>query len=168
MRRNRKADMTKTSTGKDRLPAIVGWMEIVGLPQLEIPAVKAKIDTGARTSALHATDITPYEMDGQRRVSFRTYTADGLPDHLVDCPYHTERAIKNTSGVPEDRLIIRTQMRLGDRKWLIDLSLADRTNMTFPMIIGRAALKNHNIVVHTRRTYLMTANPPRRSRKDDQ
>ena len=76
--------------------------------------------------------------------------------HLVQ---HAERPIKNTSGVPEDRFIIRTRMRLGRRLWTIDLSLSDRSAMTFPMIVGRAALKNHAIAVHTRRTHLVTPRP---------
>ncbi len=152
---------------RNKAPATIGWIELVDLPWLDLSRVKAKIDTGARTSALHATDIMPFEKDGQPWVSFRTLVSDGLPEKLIECPYHTERAIKNTSGVPEDRFIIRTQLRIGKRKWPIDLSITDRTNMTFPMIIGRAALKNHNIVVHARKTYLMTLNPPKQSRKDN-
>ncbi|MBV2358645.1 RimK/LysX family protein [Thalassococcus sp. CAU 1522] len=147
-------------------PMVIGWMELVDLPLLGLDRVKAKIDTGARTSALHATDIEPFEKDGEPWVRFRTLISDGLPEKVIETPYHSERAIKNTSGVPEDRYIIHTQMRLGKRRWAIDLSITDRTNMTFPMIVGRAALKNHNIVVHTRRTYLMTSSPPKPSRKD--
>ena len=67
---------------------------------------------------------------------------------------HDERAIKNTSGVPEDRIIIRTRLQLTERSWAVSVSLADRSNMRFPMIVGRTALKENNIAVHTRRANL--------------
>ncbi len=155
-----------TPTKEPRPPAIIGWIEMVSLPDLDLPSIKAKIDTGARTSALHATDIEPFVKDGASWLRFRTLISDDVPSHLIEAPIHTERAIKNTSGIPEDRFVIRTKMKIGKRSWAIDLSITDRANMTFPMIIGRAALKNHNIVVHTRKAYLMTSNPPTKSRKD--
>lgn len=146
--------------------AVIGWIEMADLPLLGLNRVKAKIDTGARTTALHAIDIEEFQRDGAPWIRFRTQIAEHLPEHYVEALYHTERAIKNTSGVPEDRYIIRTRLKLGRRKWMIDLSITDRSNMTFPMIIGRAALKNHNIAVHTRKTYQMTEAPKERERKD--
>ena len=142
-----------------RPPTVIGWMEMIDLPDLGLVALKAKIDTGARTSALHAHDIRTFTRDGSPWVAFRADLGHGLHDRPIEAPLHAERPIKNTSGVPEDRYIIRTTMRLGTRKWRIDLSLSDRTNMTFPMIVGRAALKDHAIAVHTRRTYLVTPRP---------
>lgn len=149
-----------------KAPALIGWMEVADLPLLGLNHIKAKIDTGARTTALHAIDIEEFERDGAAWLRFRTQIAEHLPELYVEAPYHSERAIKNTSGVPEDRYIIRTRLKLGKRKWMIDLSITDRGNMTFPMIIGRAALKDHNIAVHTRRTFLMTEPPQDRRGKD--
>lgn len=150
----------------DRLLSVIGWMECIDLPDLDLPRIKAKIDTGARTSALHATEITPFRRDGARWVRFRTLIGDGRDEVELEAPVHSERAIKNTSGIPEDRFVIRTKARFGARSWTIDLSLTDRMNMTFPMIVGRAALKNHSIAVHTRRAYLMTQRPPSLKGKD--
>ena len=79
---------------------------------------------------------------------------EDLPEIWIETPVYDRRPIKNTSGVPEERIIIRTKLRLIDRSWDISVSLADRSNMRFPMIVGRSALKNHNIAVHTRRANL--------------
>ena len=138
---------------------IVGWIETLGLPDLGLSGIKAKIDTGARTSALHATQIETFERDGASWVRF--LTGDTLEDEtrLCELPVQDRRAIRNTSGVPEDRFVIRTRARFGRRSWNIELSLTERTNMTFPMIVGRSALKNHGIAVHTRRAYLITERP---------
>ncbi len=148
---------------------LFGWMEYVGLPDLNLGLVKAKLDTGARTSAIHAEDIDLFDKEGVEWVRFRT-----LPDwddetagfRTVEAPVIHVRDIKNTSGVPEERLVIRTKARFGRRSWSIELSLADRTNMTFPMIVGRAALKGHAIAVHTRSTFLISERPNHSQRKD--
>ena len=154
------------SPAKTRRLTVIGWMESVDLPELDLAGLKAKIDTGARTSALHATDIRTFQRDGRAWVAFMADSGHGLCDRPIEAPVFEERAIKNTSGVPEDRFVIRTRMAMGSRRWTIDLSLSDRTNMTFPMIVGRAALKNHAIAVHTRRTYLISENPSKAKRKD--
>ncbi len=143
--------------------ALFGWMEYIGLPQLGLDQVKAKLDTGARTSAIHAENIELFDKDGVEWVRFQT-----LPDwdnpHVgfrsVEAPVVHVREIKNTSGIPEERLVVKTKARFGKRLWMIDVSLADRTNMSFPMIIGRAALKNHAVAVHTRKTFLVSKRPP--------
>ncbi|WP_308917824.1 ATP-dependent zinc protease [Jannaschia sp. LMIT008] len=142
-------------------PAVIGWIETVDLPDLGLRDLKAKIDTGARTSALHAHDIRRFRRGDASWVAFRADTGHGLSDDPIEARLIGRRAIKNTSGVPETRLIVRTRLRLGDRLWRIDLSLSDRTNMTFPIIVGRAALKRHDIAVHTRRAYVATPNPER-------
>ena len=159
-------DKTKAPRRKAKTPALTGWMEMADLPLLGLDRVKAKIDTGARTTALHATDIEEFVRDGEAWLRFRTQISEHSPERCIEAPYHSERAIKNTSGVPEDRYIIRTRLKLGKRQWMIDLSITDRGNMTFPMIIGRSALKDHNIAVHTRKTFLMTEPPQERRRKD--
>ncbi len=133
---------------------VVGWMEYLDLPDLDIAQLKAKIDTGARTSALHATNIEVFDRDGVEWVRFQTQISDDAPVQWAECPIYDRRQIKNTSGIPDERIVIRTRLKLTERSWLISVSLADRTNMTFPMIIGRTALKKHNIAVHTRRSNL--------------
>ena len=141
--------------GERRDLTVIGWMEKLCLPDLGLTRIKTKIDTGARTSALHATGIVRFSRDGARWVRFTTDTGQGGPV-TIEAPVHGLRRIKNTSGIPEDRVVIRTRLQIAGRVWAMDLSLADRTNMTFPMIIGRAALKNHGFVVHTRRAFLVS------------
>ncbi len=143
--------MTKTS----KKPLIlIGWQERVDLPALRLTNMVAKIDTGARTSALHATDIKRFEKDGVPWVRFHTRFDDDVKDTWVECPIHAEREIKNTSGIPDERIVIRTKFRIAGHLWSIDLSLTDREAMRFRMIVGRSALRNHPIAVHTRKRLL--------------
>ena len=135
---------------------VVGWMERVGLPELGLPDIPAKIDTGARTSALHADRIEPFERDGQPWVRFRVRHARARVGAMVEHPIHDTRDIKNTSGAPETRHVIRTDLLIAGHTWRIDLSLTDRSNMRSALIVGRTALNAHNVAVHTRRTRLKT------------
>lgn len=148
----------------ERPVLIIGWMEYVDLPDLGLLDLKAKIDTGARTSAIHAADITPFKKGLEDWVRFTTRATEGNDAVTIESPIHSSRSIKNTSGVPEERIVIRTKFRLARRIWTIDLSLTDRENMTFSLIVGRTALKNHSIAVHTRRA-LLTKDRPNQSRK---
>lgn len=134
--------------------SVVGWMEHIDLPDLGLHHVKAKFDTGARTSALHATQIETFFRDGQEWVRFNVHLKDNTPDVHLEAPVHDTRHIKNTSGIPEERIVIRTRVRIAGRVWPISVSLTDRSNMRLPMIIGRSALKKQNIAVHTRSTKL--------------
>jgi hypothetical protein len=138
---------------------IIGWQERVDLPLLGLTGLKAKIDTGARTSALHATDIEEFERDGAPWVRFHSRFDDDARDAEVEAPVHARRPITNTSGVPELRPIIRTKLAIAGRRWNIDLSLTERTEMTFRMIVGRTALRRHHIAVDPGRRYLLAATP---------
>ena len=138
---------------------VIGWMEYVDLPDFGLLELKAKIDTGARTSALHATDIETFLKGDADWVRFTTHATHGEKDTRLECPVSSKRSIKNTSGVPEERIVIRTKFRIAKRSWTIDLSLADRGNMAFGLIVGRTALKNHSIAVHTRRALLTQKRP---------
>ena len=136
---------------------VIGWQERVDLPLLGLTNLLAKIDTGARTSALHATDIEPFEKDGEDWVRFRTVFDDDARDAEIESPIHDRRAITNTSGIPEDRYVIRTKFRISGRLWRIDLSLTPRSGMRFRMIVGRTALRRHNILVHPGKRELTTS-----------
>jgi len=141
---------------------VIGWMEHLDLPQLGLHRIRAKIDTGARTSALHATKIETFWRKNADWVRFRTRADATAREVEVECPIHDRREIRNTSGIPEERIVIRTRLMLIDSGWSISVSLADRSAMKFPMIVGRTALKNHNIAVHTRRTGLTDPRPRKR------
>jgi hypothetical protein len=132
----------------------IGWREVIGLPDLDIPELHAKIDTGARTSALNAAILRELEQDGQRWIEFEvTFTEDR---HTQRClaPIADRRAIKNTGGVPEMRYIIQTNLRLGARQWQIELSLTDREPMRYDLILGRTALRNRRICINPGRSFL--------------
>ncbi|WP_170372552.1 ATP-dependent zinc protease family protein [Ruegeria arenilitoris] len=152
--------------GQPQMPKVIGWMEYIDLPDLPLNDIKAKIDTGARTSALHATDLRRFQRDGHHWVSFLTEVPGGEGMIRIEAPIKERRNIKNTSGIPENRIVIRTTIRLGDETWPLDLSLTDRTNMTFQMIVGRAALKNHAIAVHTKRAHLLRGKPKHQDKGD--
>jgi hypothetical protein len=134
--------------------SVVGWLEYIALPDLGLGRIKAKFDTGARTSALHATRIELFQKDDCDWVRFHVLCDEGGPDILQEAPVYDTRHIKNTSGIPEERVVIRTPITLAGRTWPITVSLTDRSNMRLPMIVGRTALKQQNIAVHTRKTKL--------------
>ncbi len=135
---------------------IIGWQERVDLPLLGLTNLRAKIDTGARTSALHATDIVEFERDGEPWVRFHSRFDDDTHDKDVECPIHDRRDITNTSGIPESRIVIRTRFRIANKLWRIDLSLTERTEMRFRMIVGRTALRRHMILVDPGKRNLTT------------
>ena len=143
----------------------IGWQERVDLPLLGLTNLKTKIDTGARTSALHATDIHEFERDGVPWVRFHSRFDDDTRDVDVETPVHDRRPITNTSGVPETRVVIRTKFRIARRAWTIDLSLTERTEMTFRMIVGRTALRGRSVLVDPGRRYL-TSEPPARGPRE--
>lgn len=132
----------------------IGWREDVGLPELGLATIRAKIDTGARTSALHATAIEIFERDMKQFVSFNA--SGGKHSNTLRCtfPVSDQRGIKNTSGVQEQRIIIDTMLVLGSRHWHVELSLADRENMGFELILGRTAIRAHKLLVNPGRSFV--------------
>ena len=141
----------------------IGWREIVGLPDLGIASLHAKIDTGARTSALHAVDLAVIERDGAQWAEFHV-PQPGTP-HWKRCatPILDVREIKNTSGVPEQRYVVGTTLILGKRHWHIEVSLADREQMEFDLILGRTAIRRRRLLVNPGRSFLV--GPPVQLRK---
>lgn len=156
----RRSPRPKSGTRRPKKPPLViGWREIVSLPDLGLMEFQAKIDTGARTTALHAENIERFRRNGTGWVRFTpTDLGHAAPD-ICEARILTTRAIKNTSGVPEERIIIRTHLHIEKRNFLIDVSLADRTEMAFPIIIGRTALRNHRLLVNCSRSWLTKPSP---------
>ncbi|MDJ0895174.1 MAG: RimK/LysX family protein [Alphaproteobacteria bacterium] len=144
-------------TGRRRL-AEIGWREMVGLPDLGIPALRAKIDTGARTSALHAVDLQIEEEEGERWVEFHVPLPHVSRSKRCAAPIVDERQIKNTSGVTEWRYIIETTLVLGPRHWHVEMSLADREKMEFDLILGRTAIRGRRLLVNPSKSYLAGSN----------
>ena len=138
-----------------RTREVVGWRELVGLPDFNIAEMRAKIDTGARTSALHAENQELFERAGQKWVRFKFPVRRPAPDLLLEAQVIDERNIKNTGGVPERRLIIRTTLLLGRHRWKIEVSLADRKKMEFDLILGRTALRSRRVLVNPSSSFVM-------------
>lgn len=133
----------------------IGWREHIALPQLDIATMPAKIDTGARTSALHAVDQTLVEIDGVMFVEFMIPFHNRRTTRRMRAKLLEERSIKNTSGVPELRYVVRTQLQMGRRNWRIDVSLANREKMEFDLILGRTAIRKHGLLVDPGRSYAL-------------
>lgn len=152
--------MQKTKTA--RTPEVIGWRELVGLPDFGIGEMRAKIDTGARTSALYAVDKKLFRRGGVRWVGFSIPLAGHAKPEPVEAPVLDERSVKNTSGVPEMRLVVRTTLLIGRHRWHIDVSLADREKMEFDLILGRTAFHGRNLLVDPNHSYLL--GPPRPAR----
>ncbi len=127
----------------------IGWREWVALPELGITAIKAKIDTGARNSALHAFKVEKFEEDGRPRVRFSVHPLQGRKDKTIVCVADIvdERSVKNSGGHSEQRLVIRTLVAVGNKRpWPIEITLTNRSLMNFRMLLGRTALQGRLLV----------------------
>ena len=126
----------------ERNKITVGWREWLALPDLGIQAIKAKIDTGARTSALHAFVLEPFEKDGALKVKFGVHPLQKRKDIEVNCVADVvdRRRVTSSGGQSEMRYVIRTTVALGEFKRSIELTLTNRKSMRFRMLLGRAAL----------------------------
>jgi len=133
---------------EDDTKLLIGWREWCALPKLHLPAIKAKIDTGAKTSALHADNIQTFHRQGelyvhflihplQRTLRFEKYCTAAVID---------QRIVKNSGGLKEQRYVIQTPITLGELTWDIEITLTNREPMVFRMLLGRAALKNITLI----------------------
>ena len=140
----------------------VGWREWVRLTDLGVAAIKAKIDTGARTSALHCFAIEPFRKSGSLWVRFEVHPIQRSSAVKIKCEARAvdERAVRNSGGQVERRYIIQTKLMLGDRVWPIELALANRDQMGFRMLLGRTALDGRALI-EPGRSFLAGQKPPR-------
>lgn len=120
---------------------LVGWCEWASLPQLDIEQIQLKVDTGARTSALHAVEIETFQRDGVDWLRFVTKPSRQSNASLTcEAPLLEYRTVSNSGGHKQRRPVIRTELCLGGRHWPIDITLTDRSSMRFPMLLGRRAM----------------------------
>ena len=126
----------------------IGWREWVRLPELDVGRVKAKIDSGARTSALHAFKITPFTKDGASYVRFVVHPLQRqrYPEITCVAVVIDHRRVTDSGGRAEMRYVIRTSLKLGTSRWPIELTLTDRDQMGFRMLVGRQALRRRYLV----------------------
>ncbi len=140
----------------DRLRAkpIIGWLELVDLPDLDLSGVIAKIDTGARTSSLHVDriELLPDAGNGSWAIISRRDAGPKKTAKLRSwkLPVKAFKEVKSSNGQTEHRAIIHTRLVLGGRKQVVDISLTDRSSMRYEMLVGRTALKGKFLIYPTR------------------
>lgn len=133
---------------QDQEPQLIGWREWVELPGYGGVVTKAKIDTGARTSALHAFYVEPFQRNGRDWVRFGLHPHQDDIDTQVECEARVvdRRKVTDSGGHAEMRYVISTRLKLGATEFNAELTLTDRENMRFRMLLGRRALKGRFLV----------------------
>jgi len=146
---------------------MIGWREWLGLPELGISHIKAKIDTGARTSALHAFFVEPFQRQGRQWVRFGIHPLQRNSKTVVACemPVKDRRIVSDSGGHRENRYIIETRLSLGQLTWPAEVTLTDRDNMKFRMLLGRTALGGQ-FLIDPAASYLLGKRPVRRAGKN--
>lgn len=131
----------------NQLP-ILGWREWVALPGLNLPPIKAKIDTGARTSALHAFFVEPYTQDNQEWVRFGIHPHQHDNDQVIEChaPIKDQRVVSDSGGNKQQRYVIETQLVIGTLLYTAEITLTNRDTMRFRMLLGRTAMNGRFII----------------------
>ncbi|WP_209327946.1 ATP-dependent zinc protease [Pseudoalteromonas sp. PA2MD11] len=127
---------------------IVGWREWLGLPELGIEKIKAKVDTGARTSCIHAFDIEEFSENGETWVKFTTHPLQDDVETTVECRAKVveRKYVTSSSGQRELRYFIETKLVAGTQSWPVRVTLSNRSTMKFRMLLGRTAMENRIVV----------------------
>ncbi len=130
------------------LSTIAGWREWVGLPGASVPWIKAKLDTGARTSSLHAFDIEVVGDGHDERVRFwlRPWQESADDSVQVECPIHDRRTVRSSSGHTEERIVVMLEIAMLGQVFPAEVTLTNRDAMGFRMLIGRQALRRRFVV----------------------
>jgi hypothetical protein len=127
---------------------LLGWREWVSLPDLNIDLIKAKIDTGARSSTLHAFSIDPYRKGGERWIMFTIHPRQKHADVIIEChaPIKDRRLVSDSGGHKQRRYVIETRIIMGRSIILAEMTLTNRDSMLFRMLVGRTAIAKRFIV----------------------
>ncbi|MEY3220776.1 MAG: hypothetical protein RIT27_2133 [Pseudomonadota bacterium] len=135
---------------------LIGWREWISLPELGITAIRAKADTGARTSALHAFNIYTFQTDSGLWVHFQTHPLEHQHDVVVSsqAPLIGTKVISDSGGHREERYVINTLLKIGHSQWNIELTLTARHDMQFKMLLGRTAMQGR-LCVDPSASYLL-------------
>jgi len=145
----------RRSTHSSRPAVAAGWREWVGLPDLDVEYIKAKLDTGARSSALHAFNLVEFQREGVAwvRFSVHPWQRSAEDEQTVELPVHDRRTIRSSTGHVQQRYVVRMNLRLLDQTFPVDVTLARRDSMGFRLLIGREALR-HGFAVDSSKSYL--------------
>ena len=137
---------------------MIGWREWASLPDFEVKRINAKIDTGAKTSALHAFRIREVMLGGEEHVEFFLHPVQRRKKPEVFCraPLAGRRVVRSSNGQEEERYVIETRLCLGGKIWKIDLTLTNRDAMGFRLLVGRDALRR-KFVIDPGASYLLDA-----------
>ncbi len=141
---------------------IIGWAEWIKLPQIGLPLIKAKADTGARTSALHAFDIQTFSNKGAPWVRFNIHPLQGNNQFTVQCeaPVIDRRLVTDSGGKGEKRLVIETFATIGEMTRAIEITLTNREKMAFRMLLGRQAMERFGFLVNPAQSTLLDKTKP--------
>lgn len=134
--------------GSDVAETVLGWREWVALPDLGIDRVKAKVDTGARTSTLHTFKVEPLQRDGEAWVRFWVHPLQRSEavETCCETPVLDRRVVRDSGGHEEERFVIRTRVEIAAACWPIEVTLTDRDSMGFRMLLGRTAIRGRYLV----------------------
>lgn len=134
----------------------LGWREWVSLPGLELAWIKAKVDTGAKTSCLHAFSIKEFTVDNKKWIRFgiHPHQKDTETELLCEAEVIDERMVTDSGGHKEKRYVISTEIMLANQRWPIEITLTSRDNMRFRMLLGRTAME-HKITVNPGKSFLL-------------
>ena len=134
----------------------VGWREWILLPELGLPAIKAKIDTGARTSCLHAFTVEPFARNGEEWVRFgiHPHQEDTKTEIFCEAEVFDKRTVTDSGGHKEERYVITTDIIIAEQRWPIEITLTNRDTMLFRMLLGRTAMRK-KIIVNPGKSFLL-------------
>jgi len=140
---------------KDKI--IVGSLEICDLPEIGISDLQMRVDTGAKTSSLHVDNLERFKLNGKPWVRFEIRPSIHNVDtkRVCEAPLFDVRTIKSSNGVAQERYVIKTQLKLGESSWPIQITLSDRSDMSNLMLLGREGMKD-KLLVDPSKTFLLT------------
>ena len=135
---------------------VVGWREWVALPDLGITALKCKVDTGAKNSALHAFEVEEFKKDNQSWVRFYIHIDEDDLSKVQTCEalIQDTRAVTDSGGNVTERYFINTTLEIGNLKYVIPVSLTSRDTMAFKMLLGRTAMRKAGLLVNPKKSFL--------------
>lgn len=158
--------MTETESQAVPTLRVLGWREWLALPDFGVRAIKAKLDTGARSSSLHVEAIEEFERDGRvwLRFALDAKTRSGRKARWFEAPLADRRRVTDSGGTSALRPFIRTHIRIGGETFEVETNLTSRHGMMFPMLLGRTALAGR-VVVDPARSFVLGEKPRGRRRK---
>ena len=127
---------------------ILGWREWASLPELNVPAIKVKVDTGAKTSAIHAFDVECFKRNRNDFLRFGVHPLQKITNLLIECEARLidERLVSDSGGHSEMRYVIETPLEICQHRWHVEFTMTNRDSMSFRVLLGRRAMENRAIV----------------------